>query len=400
MNIFKRIFGPSTFVVAAFIGPGTITTCTIVGVKTSYSLLWVVVFSTITTIVFQEMAARLGFITQKGLGEAFDQHFQKGFIRFIVFSSVIGAILIGNAAYEAGNISGAILGANLLIGEFKIMPIIIGGSCFFLMYYGKYKWVERILISLVISMSFCFLITAIIVQPNLESLLKGFIPTQSSTRENLLLIMAIVGTTVVPYNLFLHASVISKKWKTGSSLKDIRIENAVSIIFGGLISILIVITAASSNLTERVESAKDLAVHLEPLFGQSAKGFMGIGLMAAGISSALTAPLAAAYAAKGLFSWPENETHTKFKFVWIIILVTGILISITEIKGILIIKFAQIANALFLPFIAIYLLYISNSKEIVKNFTNGPISNIFGIIIVIISIFLSLKSLNSIFAFI
>ena len=92
-------------------------------------------------------------------------------------------------------------------------------------------------------------------------------------------------------------------------------KQTVSIILGGIISILIIITAASSanELTE-INSAIDLAVQLEPLFGKSAKWFMGIGLMAAGISSALTAPLAAAYAAKGLFGWKGGEKNLKFRF--------------------------------------------------------------------------------------
>ena len=152
-----------------------------------------------------------------------------------------------------------------------------------------------------------------------------------------LLVMAVIGTTVVPYNLFLHASTISKKWKQDANLKDIRIENAVAIVLGGLISMLIIITAASSGDTvEAVKSAKDLAVQLEPVFGKSSRWLMGIGLMAAGISSALTAPLAAAYAAKGLFGWEDDERNWKFRAVWIVILVIGVLVAVTDIERVLI----------------------------------------------------------------
>ncbi len=395
----KKYFGPSTLVAAAFIGPGTLTTCTMVGVQTSYSLLWAMLFAIIATIVLQEMAARLGFATQQGLGEAFNKQFKTGISRYLVFFLVIGAILIGNAAYEAGNISGGVLGLDLIAGEFKLWPVVIGIFCFLLMYFGQYKWIERILISLVIIMSLCFLITVIMVKPNLSDVLKGFIPTAASF-DNFLLIMAVIGTTVVPYNLFLHASTISKKWSTKDSLRDLRIENIIAIVLGGIISMLIIITAASSSgAVEEVRSAKDLAIQLEPLFGQSAKWFMGIGLMAAGISSALTAPLAAAYAAKGLFSWSDDETNIKFRSVWMIILLIGVLVSITDVERVLIIKFAQITNALLLPFIAIYLLYISNVKKLMGQYTNGMVSNILGGIVVLVAIMLSLKSLNGIFGF-
>jgi Mn2+/Fe2+ NRAMP family transporter len=393
----KKIFGPSTLVAAAFIGPGTLTTCTMAGVQTSYTLLWAMLFAIIATIVLQEMAARLGFATQEGLGEAFNKHFKKGFSRFAVFFLVIGAILIGNAAYEAGNISGGVLGFDLIIGEYKLWPVVIGVFCFLLMYFGQYKWIERILISLVILMSICFLITAIMVQPDLGDVFRGFIP-KGNNGDNFLLIMALIGTTVVPYNLFLHASTISKKWGKDASLRDLRIENMASIVFGGLISILIIITAAStSGSLDEVKNAKDLAVQLEPLFGQGAKWFMGIGLMAAGISSALTAPLAASYAAKGLFGWSDNEKNIKFRAVWIGILLIGVLVSITDIERVLIIKFAQITNALLLPLIAIYLVYISNSKAILGKYVNGKISNGLGILVILITLLISFKTLNSIF---
>lgn len=344
------------------------------------------------------MSARLGFITQTGLGEAFNSQFQKGFIRILVFFLVIGAILVGNAAYEAGNISGGILGLDLLVGEMKAWPWIIGGICFGLLYLGKYKWIEAILIAMVLFMSICFLITAILVKPDLSSIFSGFIP-QNMGSTDFFLVAAVIGTTVVPYNLFLHASTVSKKWKPGDSLKDLRIENGVSVALGGLISILIIITAASSgDVVQSISGAKDLAIQLEPLFGESAKWFMGLGLMAAGISSALTAPLAAAYAAKGLFGW-KDEKQWPFRMIWMTILIIGVLVAITDLPRVAVIQFAQITNALLLPFTAIYLLHTCNSKSLLGKYANGWKTNTLGVFVVLITLMLSLKSLNGIFGF-
>ncbi|MDW3191333.1 MAG: Nramp family divalent metal transporter [Cytophagales bacterium] len=398
MIALKKYFGPSTLVAAAFIGPGTLTTCTIVGVQSSYSLLWAMLFSIIATIVLQEMSARLGFITQNGLGEAFNAQFQKGFARILVFFLVIGAILIGNAAYEAGNISGGILGLELLIGDYTAWPIVIGGICFALLFFGKYKWIENILIIMVLFMSVCFLITAILVKPDVIAILSGFIPSNLGDTD-FFLVAAVIGTTVVPYNLFLHASTISKKWKPGDSLKDLRIENGVSVALGGLISILIIITAASSgNAVGSVTGAKDLAIQLEPLFGESARWFMGLGLMAAGISSALTAPLAAAYAAKGLFGW-KDEKQWSFRLIWMSILLCGVLVALTNLPRVAVIQFAQITNALLLPFTAVYLLYSCNSKSLLGKNTNGWLINVLGVFVVLITLILSLRSLNGVFGF-
>ena len=124
---------------------------------------------------------------------------------------------------------------------------------------------------------------------------------------------------------------------------------------------------------------------------------MGVGLMAAGLSSALTAPLAAAYAAQGLFGWEKSESDWRFKLVWAIILGLGILIATLGAKPIVVIKFAQIANAILLPLVAVFLIYVSNSKKLMQNYINSSWQNILGIILLLITIILSLKSLNKIF---
>ena len=397
MLALKKYFGPSTLIAAAFIGPGTLTTCTLAGVQTGYEMLWVMLFAVAAVIILQETAARLGFATGQGLGEAFNRRFTGGISRVTVYFLVISAVLIGNAAYEAGNISGGVLGFELLWGERNIYPWLIGIFCFLLMFFGKYKRLEQLLIGLVILMSICFLVTAILVRPDPAAVLQGFIP-RLPARENFLLLAAVIGTTVVPYNLFLHASVIAKHRKTGTSLRDLRIENAVSVILGGLISGLIIITAAASGeATGTVKNAADLAVQLEPLFGQSAKIFTGIGLAAAGISSALTAPLAAAYAARGLFGRKGNETDAGFRAVWILILLIGVIVTVTDPERVLVIKFAQITNAVLLPFIAAYLLYLSNDRNLMGAHANGTVANVLGASVVLLTFLLSIKSLGSVF---
>ncbi|MCI4648397.1 Nramp family divalent metal transporter [Phaeodactylibacter sp.] len=380
-------------VAAAFIGPGTVTTCTLAGVQSGYSLLWAMAFATLTTIVLQEMSARLGFVTQKGLGEALCRQFPRGINRVIVFLLVVGAIVIGNAAYEAGNITGGVLGMELLVMPSRFWALVIGGVSFLLLFLGKYRWVERVLIGLVAVMSICFLLTAILLKPDLGAIIRGFWPGSISERD-WLLALAVVGTTVVPYNLFLHASTISKKWAPGMALKDVQMENAVSILLGGIVSMLIIITAASSaSAVSEVQSAQDLAAQLEPVFGSGAKWLMGIGLMAAGISSALTAPLAAAYAACGLLGWPANEDDQRFRAVWMSILGIGVLVATMGFKPIQVIKFAQIANALLLPLIVLFLFYTVNQKEILGQYVNSRRSNALGLMVILVTIMLSVKVL-------
>jgi NRAMP (natural resistance-associated macrophage protein)-like metal ion transporter len=398
---FKKYFGPSTLVAAAFIGPGTLTICTLAGANAGYTLLWALLFSIIATIVLQEMAARLGLVTQSGLGEAIRQEFSKPFGRLLSIALIIGAIVIGNGAYEAGNISGAVLGLNVMIGDFKFMPLVIGLIAFLLLNTGNYKLIERFLVGLVILMSLVFLVTAIFIQPDWSSILKGlFVPKLASN--DLFLVIGLIGTTVVPYNLFLHASSIQQKWTSSDDLNAMRIENRVAIILGGIISICIVITSAAAfqNGETSVTNAADMAIQLEPVLGNWAKYFMVLGLFAAGITSAITAPLAAAMAANGILGWKADFFKDyRFKAVWMVILIVGSLVATLGIKPIVIIQFAQVTNGILLPVIASFLLYIMNKKAVLGKYTNSLFQNALGITVILVTLFISFRSMNSVFHF-
>lgn len=397
MNL-RRFFGPSTLVTAAFIGPGTITLCSLTGATTSYSLLWVLVFSVVCTIILQEMAARLGLVSQEGLGEAINNSSLGVIPKGLMIILSISGILIGNAAYEAGNIAGAILGLNLMVDGFNFWPIILGSIAAFVLNKGSYKWLERMLIFLVLVMSISFLISAIITKPDLSKIAQGLIPS-SFDFDQLLLIIGLVGTTVVPYNLFLHSSTVKNKHTDVSKLKELRIENGIAIILGGIVSSCIVITAANVfDQSSEFNGISDFALQLEPLLGSAATYVMAIGFFAAGLSSAITAPLAAAYAAKGLFKWQGDFKDLRFKMVWCIILLIGVVVASTSLKPILIIKFAQIANGLLLPVIAIFLLYILNDEKIMGANRNTLVLNILGGFVVLITFLLSFKTLSGVFS--
>lgn len=404
----KKYFGPSTLVTAAFIGPGTVTVCTLAGVISGYTLLWALLFSVFATIVLQEMTARLGLITQRGFGEAIRTELQDPLLKILGITLVLGAIVIGNAAYEGGNISGAVLGWNEILPavniiiegvEIRLVPLIIGGIAFWLLYSGNFKRIQNFLVGLVVVMSVVFLATAIMITPDLSEIIKGlFIPTASA--DEILLVMALIGTTVVPYNLFLHASSVQQKYKDTGQLLDLRKENIVAIVLGGIISMSIVITsAASGGSGSEIKNAADMAVQLEPLLGSWAKDFLGLGLVAAGISSAITAPLAAAFAAKGILGWEIDMKHPKFKSVWIVILTIGVLFSMLSFSPVSIIQFAQIANGVLLPLVAIFLMYIVNQKKVLGDYVNTTTQNIFGIIVVFVALLVGFKSLNSVFQF-
>ncbi|OFY90489.1 MAG: manganese transporter [Bacteroidetes bacterium RIFOXYA12_FULL_40_10] len=395
-------FGPGALVTAAFIGPGTITTCSIAGAKFGYALLWGLVFSIIATVVLQEMSARLGIITRQGLGEALRKHFTSPLVRVVSAVLVISAIGIGNAAFETGNLLGASLGigslvptANLRVGTWSV---IIGALASILLFAGSYKLIERVLIGLVIMMSLAFLTTAFIISPVLADILRGmFVPTLPAG--SLLALVGLIGTTVVPYNLFLHASAVQQRWNKPEDIPEARLDISVSVILGGLISIAIVVTSAVAFFGTgiAISSGSDLALQLEPVMGGWSKYFIGVGLFAAGISSAITAPLAAAYAISGILGWKRDLKSLRFRLVWMAILLVGVIFSVIGFKPLEAILFAQAANGVLLPVIAIYLLWVMNSKRVMGSNTNGSLSNIIGVVVVLVALGIGLRTLFHVF---
>lgn len=406
MSLFKNK-GPGLLIAAAFIGPGTVTICTIAGAQYHFALLWAMVFSIVATIVLQEMTARLGLIAKTGLAEAVRNQINNPALKWLAMILIMSAILVGNAAYEAGNISGSMMGILALyenvyvtLGNLNIniASIAIGLFSFILLYIGSYKLIEKVLVSLVVIMSLAFLITAVMTQPNIVAVMKGmFIP--SFPENSWLIIIALIGTTVVPYNLFLHASLVQEKWQGKEDLPKAQSDVFYSILFGGIISMAIIITAAAIE-NSGINNAYDLAKGLEPLFGSYAKYFIAIGLFAAGITSAITAPLAAAYVARGCFDWDNSLKSSKFRLVWMTILLLGIVFSSTGIRPIDVIKFAQFANGLLLPIIALFLFWVMNNKSLLGNYKNSPKQNIMTGIIVIITAILGIKGIFKVFGII
>jgi Mn2+/Fe2+ NRAMP family transporter len=170
----------------------------------------------------------------------------------------------------------------------------------------------------------------------------------------------------------------------------------ISIILGGVVSIAIMVCAAAITTAE-VSNASDLAKGLEPLYGSYSKYFLSVGLFAAGITSAITAPLAAAYVARGCFGWKSDLRSKKFRGVWMIILILGVVFSSLGFKPIEIIKFAQVANGLLLPIIAGFLLWIVNRSSVMGTYRNTKFQNVIGVLILLTTVILGAKSLIKVF---
>lgn len=392
-----RDIGPGILIAAAFIGPGTVTLCTIAGASFGYSLIWAILLSIFATIFLQELSLRIGLISQKNIIEVIRKSIKSKFLNRFLLILIISSILIGNTAYEAGNITGASLGIAALLdfNSINFIPLIIGILAFAVLFQGEYRVLEKTLVALVILMSISFLISAILTKPKFYDIVNGILYPKIN-QANLFIVLGLIGTTVVPYNIFLHSSLVSEKWKSDNKIKTARLESFISILLGGVISLSIIITAASS-MNQDITNVIDLAKGLEPLYGKFSIYFLGVGLFASGITSSITAPLAAAYVAKSCFGWNDTLKSVKFRLVWIFVLFFGVIVSLLDLNPIEIIKFAQFSNSLLLPIIAIILLWLVNKSVLIKNKYSYKFQNILGLFIIIITFILSFKGISTLF---
>ena len=395
MNVIQRFktIGPGAMVAAAFIGPGTVTTASVTGAEFGYALLWTIAFSIVATIILQEMTARLGLVSGEGLGEALRNRFDNPAVEFLSIFLVVGAIGVGTAAYEAGNILGGAAGLATITGvSSTVWGILMGLVAGVLLFTGRYKLIERALVGLVVIMALSFVASAILIGPDVGAIFAGFVPGIPSG--SLYLITGLVGTTIVGYNLFLHASNVQERWSGPGDLPASRTDTILSIAVGGFITITIMITAAAAFPTgTEIGDVGRMAEQLEPLAGTYAKLFFSIGLFAAGFTSATTAPLAGAWATTGALGWDSDMTSTKFRAVWGVILTVGVLSVLTGGSPVQIIVFAQVVNGILLPIVAIFLIYAMNQEDLLGEYTNTPVTNALGIIVTIVVVWLGVRTL-------
>jgi len=384
--------GPGLVVTAAFIGPGTVTTCSRSGAGFGYALLWAIAFSVIVTMILQEMTARLGIVTKYALGSAIRETIsERRTVRVLAALLVLVGIFIGNSAFETGNITGAAMGLEALYP----VPIwgwafLIVAIAFALLWTGRYRIIENVLKALVATMGICFVANALVADVDWGAAIRHTF-TPSVPGGSLLLIVALVGTTVVPYNLFLHSSIVREKgWKGDRGIRSMRADTIVSVLLGGMFSWAIILTSGAVLYPQgiEVETAADMAIQLKPLLGRGASHLFAIGLFAAGITSTITAPLAGAYAMSQSLGWGSDLDCPRFKLIWITIMATGLAFTVLGRNPVEMILVAQAANGILLPMIAILLLVTMNNSDLLGKNVNGWVSNTIGVVGTLVAIFL------------
>lgn len=336
---------------AAFIGPGTITTAVSAGASFQLGLLWAVVFATLACIVLQEVSARVIISSGLTFGECVQQRFGTGWVKWLVAVPV----LLGCAAYEAGNILGAVSGLSLLTsGNTKWFTVVITILAAVILWRGGSKFISNVMIVLVMVMAIAFALLAFKAEVTLSELFRAAtIPQLPAGSEWIAL--ALVGTTIVPYNIFL-GSAISK----GNTIPLMRIGLSVSVIIGGIITACVLL---AGTVAGTFTSFPALAEILKSNSGTWAASALGVGLFAAGFSSAITSPYAASLIASTVLG---AENKNRIRLVWAAVLLTGFGFGISGVKPIPVILAVQAMNGFVLPLLAYFLIMMVNDRQLVK----------------------------------
>ncbi len=358
---------------AAFIGPGTVTTAALAGSGFGFALLWALVFSTLACWALQEAAARLTVVSGRNLGQALAEQYPRGWGRLAVLTLVSGAILLGCAAYEAGNILGGVTGAHLALGwPRSVLTIISATAAALLLWFNSPRRVALALSIAVAVMGVAFLMTALSLRPQLTGVLVGAL-RPSLPAGSAVLALGLVGTTVVPYNLFLGSGIAA-----GQSVRELRFGIGMAVLLGGLISMAVLI--AGTAVTGEFSLAAVAEVLVRRLGGWG-RWLFAAGLFAAGLSSAVTAPLAAAVTARSLFGGGDRsglwgDGSWRYRATWLGVLLTGVGFGLSGVRPEPAIVLAQAFNGILLPIAAVFLLLAVNDRRVVgPEELNGALSN-------------------------
>lgn len=391
--------GPGFLIVGSFIGPGTVTSSTKAGADYGFQLFWCIIFSVIAVIVMQGMAARLGIVTQMGLAQNLVKDFEnRPVLRNLLCGLVAVAITIGGFAYMSGDLTGTAIGISALTGISTRIIAPVWGFCILLLlsFAGDaLKYLEKLLGACVIIMAVVFLVTMFVVKPDLGKLLAGCVP--NIPKGGLMTCLSLIGTTVVPYNMFLHAASAKRTWHSTDDLPLCRFGTNIPMIIGGIVTGAIMVTAATVMLGMPVRNAMDMSIQLEPTLGTFAKPFMVIGLVAAGVSSAVCTPMGVSYVLAGLFGWKTNRSDKRYTVTNFLVLITGIIVAGMGFNPIALIMAAQMVNGVVLPVVVGVTIYLTASRRIMGEFANSTLENVLGTAIFIISLILGVSSIISLF---
>lgn len=414
-KILKNL-GPGFITGASDDDPSGIGTYSQTGAQFGYTQLWTTLFSFPFMTVVQEMCGRIGLVTGKGLAGVIRHHYP----RQILYGAVL-LLIVANTINIGANLGAMASSVQMLLPlPFPVLLLIIMLITLMLEIFVSYKLYAKYLKYLTFSL-FAYIITGLLVKQDWGAIIHAtFIPSISFSKEYLLNIVAILGTTISPYLFFWQASeeveeeVENKKLRmmgvgipriTTRDIRTMRFDTTMGMLFSIIVMFFIIITTAStlhqSGIT-KIETAPQAAEALRPVAGDWAFFLFTLGIVGTGLLAIPVLAGSASYALSESFGWKEG-LYRKFQqahgFYGVITLATiaGLLINFTSIKPFTLLYYTAVLNGICAPPLLILIMLIANSEKIMGRFTNASLSNWLGWIIVAVMSIASIALLVSFF---
>ncbi len=376
--LFLSIMGPGIITANIDNDASGITTYSVAGARFGYALLWTLIPTTVALVVIQEMVARMGAVTGKGLSDLIRENYG---VRAAFFMMI--ALFVANLGTTVADFAGWAASMEILgLSKYIIVPL--GAAAIWLLVTkGSYRTVERILLAACL-LYFGYVISGFMAHPSWPRVLKGtFVPTVKWNAEYTYITIAIIGTTITPWMQFYLQSSIAEKGVRKADYKATRLDVILGCSITDIIAFFIIVTCATTLFPAglRIDKASEAAYALKPLAGQYASLIFAVSLANASLLGAIIVPLATAYYICEAMGWERgvNKTFREApQFMWIytiIIVASALLILLPGAPLVLLMVLSAVVNGLLLPFVLVYALSLVNNRKLMGEYVNRTCYN-------------------------
>jgi NRAMP (natural resistance-associated macrophage protein)-like metal ion transporter len=376
--LFLAVLGPGMITANVDNDAGGITTYSIAGADFGYSLLWTLIPVTIALIVIQEMVARMGVMTGKGLADLIRENYGVRATFYLMIALLITDL--GNTTAEFAGWAASMQ----IFGISKYLSVPLGAwFVWLLVVKGTYRFVEKIFLFACL-IYFTYIVSGFLAHPPWGEIARQtLVPTFSFDSNYLTMLIGVIGTTIAPWmQFYLQSAVVDKGIKI-EQYRASRLDVILGCILTDVVAFFIIVTCAATLFSEgiHINTAKDAAVALAPLAGKFASTLFAVGLANASLFAASILPLATAYYICEGFGWETGVDKTVREapeFFWLytgLVVVGALLILLPEAHLVFIMFISQVINGLMLPFVLIFMLLLINKKELMGEYVNSKLFN-------------------------
>lgn len=374
MLVFLSIIGPGIITASIDNDASGITTYSVAGARYGYALLWILIPTTIALIVIQEMVARMGVITGKGLADLIRENYG---VKITFFMMIV--LLVANFGTTVAGFAGWAASTGMF-GLSKYIMVPLGAfGIWLLVTRGSYRMVEIVLLVSCL-LYFGYIFSGFMAEPKWNEVLQNtFMPQIQWKPEFIMLTIAIIGTTITPWMQFYLQSSIAEKGIKKENYKFSKLDVIAGCLMTNVIAFFIIVTCATTLFPQgiRIDEAQEAALALVPLAGQHASTLFAVSLANASILGAIIVPLATAYYICEAMGW-EAGVNKNFKeapqFMWIytaIIFVSAVLVLIPNVPLIDLMVLSSFLNGILLPFVLVFAIALVNNKRIMGEYVNS-----------------------------